>query len=100
MRDEMSPMLSNQTCQLTKLLKGKKALQNKCVHQIKEEHDGNKWYKVKLVTKGQKEGIDYIESFSPMVKLTIVRTMLGLVAKEDINLEQLAEKIAFFHSDF
>ena len=40
---------------------GKKALHNKWVYKIKNEHDGNKRYKGKLVVKEfqQKKGIDY-----------------------------------------
>ena len=99
MRDEMDSLISNRTWKLAELPKGKKALQNKWVYRIKEEHDGSKRYKARLVVKGfqQKEGIDYNEIFSPVVKLTTIRTILALVAKEDLILEQLDVKTAFLH---
>ena len=84
----MDSLMSNQTWLLVELLKGKKDLQNKWVYRIKEEHDGSKRYKARLVVKDfqQKEGIDYTEIFSLMVKLTIIRTVLGLMIKKDLHL--------------
>ena len=82
--------MSNQAWLLAELLKGKKkTLQNKWVYRIKEEHDGSKRYETRLVVKDfqQKGGIDYTEIFSLVVKLTIIRTVLGLMAKEDLHLQ-------------
>ncbi|RVW49603.1 hypothetical protein CK203_032081 [Vitis vinifera] len=47
MKDEMDSLMSNQTWDLTELSKGKKALHNKWVFRIKEEHDGSKHYKAR-----------------------------------------------------
>ena len=65
-KDEMDSLMSNQTWQLAELPRGKKALHNEWVYRIKEEHDGNKRYKARLVVKGfqQIEGIDYTEFLS------------------------------------
>ena len=52
MKDEMDSLLGNQTWKLTELPIGKKALHNKWVYRIKNEHDGSKRYKVRLVVKG------------------------------------------------
>ena len=52
MQDEMDSLMSNQTWELTELPKGKKALHNKWVYRVKEEYDGNKCYKARLVLKG------------------------------------------------
>ena len=51
MKDEMDSLLGNQTWELTELSKGKKA-HNKWVYRIKNEHDGSKRYKARLVVKG------------------------------------------------
>ena len=71
------------------------------MYRIKEEHDDSKQYKVRLVVKGfqQKEGINYNEIFSPMVKLTTIRTVLTLVARDDLYLELMGVKMAFLHGD-
>ena len=101
MKDEMDFLMSNQTWQLVELPKGKKALHDKRVYRIKEEHDDNKQYKERLVVKRfqQKEGIDYNEIFSSMVKLTTIRMVLVLVARDDLYLEQMDVKTAFLHGD-
>ncbi|RVW72813.1 Retrovirus-related Pol polyprotein from transposon TNT 1-94 [Vitis vinifera] len=99
MKDEMDSLLGNQTWEPTKLLVGKKALHNKWVYRIKNEHDGRKRYKARLVVKGfqQKEGIDYTKIFSPVVKMSTIRLVLGMVATENLHLEQLDVKTTFLH---
>ena len=52
MKDEMDSLLRNQTWELNELPVGKKALHNKWVYRIKNEHDGSKRYKARLVVKG------------------------------------------------
>jgi len=101
MKDEMDSLLTNQTWELTELPAGKKVLHNKWVFRIKGEHDGSKHYKARLVVKGfqQKEGIDYTDIFSPVVKMTTIRIVLSIVAAEDLHLEQLDVKTAFFHGE-
>ena len=48
----------------------------------------------------QKKGIDFDEIFSPIVKMTLIRTILSLLAVEDLHLEQLDVKTTFLHGDF
>ena len=89
MKEEMDSLVKNQTWDLVKFPAGKGALQNKWVYRLKEEDGGKKRYKAKLVVKGfaQKKGIDFDEIFSPVVKMTSIRTILSLVAVEDLHLE-------------
>jgi len=101
MKDAMDSLLKNKTWELTTLPKRKKALQNKWVYRVKTEHDENKRFKARLVVKGfqQKKGVDYSEIFSPVVKLTTIRIVLGIVAAENLHLEQLDVKTAFLHGN-
>ena len=101
MKDEMKSLISNQTWELAELPMGKKALHNKWVYRVKEDHDGYKRYKARLVVKGfqQKEGVDYTEIFAPVVKLNTIRSVLSIVASEELYLEQLDVKTAFLHGD-
>ena len=101
MKEEMDSLAHNQTWDFVRLPVGKTTLQNKWVYKLKEEDGGRKRYKAKLVVKGfaQKKGIDFDEIFSPVVKMTSIRTILSLVATEDLHLEQLDVKTAFLHRD-
>lgn len=101
MKDDMDSLLGNQTWELIELPAGKKALHNKWVYRIKNEHDGSKRYKAKLVVKWfqQKECIDYTEIFSPVVKMSTIRLVLGMMAAENLHLEQLDVKTTFLHGD-
>ena len=89
MKNEMDSLLENQTWELIELTVGKKVLHNKWVYRIKNEHDGSKRYKAKLVVKRfqQKKGIDYSEIFSQVVKMSTIRLVLGMVAAENLHLE-------------
>uniref|UniRef100_A0A2N9IT47 Integrase catalytic domain-containing protein n=1 Tax=Fagus sylvatica TaxID=28930 RepID=A0A2N9IT47_FAGSY len=87
MKDEMNSLMTSQTWELTELPQRKKALHNKWVYRVKEEHDGSKRYKARLVVKGfqQKEGVDYTDIFSPVVKLTTIRLDDMLIAGSSIE---------------
>ena len=97
----MDSLLGKQTWELTELPIGKKVWHNKWVYRINNEHDGSKRYKVRLVVKGfqQKEGIDYTEIFSLVVKMSTIKLVLGMVVVKNLHLEQLDVKIAFLHDD-
>jgi hypothetical protein len=98
MRDERNSLMQNKTWRLPE---GKKALQNKWVFRIQDDPDGSRRYKARLVVKGfqQLSGIYYTEVFSPVVKMTTVRVVLGIVAAEDLHLEQLDVRTAFLHGE-
>ena len=52
-------------------------MQNKWVYKLKEEDEGKKWYKARLVVQGftQNKGIDFDEIFSSVVKMTSIGTV-------------------------
>ena len=54
-----------------------------------------------MVAKGftQREGINYNEIFSPMIKYTTIHVMLALAAHNDWEIEQMDVKTAFLHGD-
>jgi len=47
----------------------------------------------------QKQGIDLDEIFSPVVKMSSIRVVLGMAATMDLEVEQLDVKTAFLHGD-
>ena len=58
-------------------------------------------HKARLVAKGytHKEGIDYNEVFSLVVKHSSIQILLVFVAQYGLELDQLDLKIAFLHGD-
>jgi hypothetical protein len=102
MQEEMKSLHENHTFELVKLPKGKRALKNKWVFRLKiDEHCSQPRYKARLVVKGfgQKKGIDFEEIFSPVVKMSSIRVVLGLAASLNLEVEQLDVKTAFLHGD-
>ena len=98
----MRSLLENHTYDLVKLPKEKKALKNKWVYKLKTENNSSQQrYKARLVVKGfsQKKGIDFEEIFSPVVKMSSIRVVLGLAARLNLEVEQLDVKTAFLHGD-
>jgi ATP-binding cassette subfamily B (MDR/TAP) protein 1 len=101
-KDEMSSLHENNTFELVKLPKGKKALKNKWVYRVKSEENSSQLrYKVRLVVKGlaQKQGIDFDEIFSPVVKMSSIRVVIGMATTLDLEVEQLDMKTTFLHGD-
>ena len=58
-------------------------------------------YKARLVVKGfgQKQGIDFDEIFSSVVKMCSILIILGLIASMNLELEQLDVTTTFLHDD-
>ncbi len=100
MQEEIKSLHANNTWDLVPLPKGRKALPNKWVYKVKCV-DAKPKYKARLVAKGyaQKEGIDFQEIFSPVVKLTTLRVLFALAAVLDLELNQMDVKTAFLHGD-
>ena len=101
MHEEMNSLNKNKTYDLVELPKGKRVLRNKWVFKLKKDGDKLVKYKARLVVKGfsQKQGIDFDEIFFPIVKMSSIRVVLGLVVSLDLELDELDVKTAFFHGD-
>jgi len=47
----------------------------------------------------QREGVDYNEVFSPVVKHSSIQILFALVSQYEVKLDQLDVKTAFLHVD-
>ena len=101
MQKEIESLLKNLTWELVPRPKGRKIVTCKWIFKKKEgtTPDEGIRYKARLVARGftQKEGVDYNEIFSPVVRHTSIRVLLAIVAHYDLELEQLDVKTAFLH---
>jgi hypothetical protein len=74
----------------------------KWVYKIKRDYKGNiDRFKVRLMAKGftQREGIDYNETFSPVLSKDSFRIIMTLVAHYNLELHQLDVKTTFLNGD-
>ncbi|KAL5749307.1 hypothetical protein ACOSP7_023910 [Xanthoceras sorbifolium] len=102
MNVELQALESNGTWSICSLPLGKHPVGYKWVYKMKHRADGTvERHKARLVAKGftQQEGIDYIDTFSPVAKLVTVKVLLSLTAIYGWSLTQLDVTNAFLHSD-
>ena len=102
MQAELQALQQNQTWTLTTLPQHKTTIGCRWVYKIKYNADGSvERYKARLVAKGytQMEGLDFLDPFSPVAKLTTVRLLLALAALNNWHLRQLDVNNAFLHGD-
>lgn len=94
----MSALIRNKTWDLVPPSPSQNVIGCKWVFRIKRDKDGNiVQHKARYVAKGfnQRPGIDYSETFSPVVKPATVRLVLSIAVSKSWPLRQLDANNAF-----
>ena len=99
-KTELDMLSEKGTWQLVDLPPGRKAIGNRWVFTKKfDEHGNLSRYKARLVTQGfsQIPGQDYSETFSPVMRLDSLRTLIALAAMLDLEISQMDIKGAYLN---
>ncbi|KAH9718111.1 retrovirus-related pol polyprotein from transposon RE1 [Citrus sinensis] len=102
MEEEYHALMKNKTWTLIPNNQNFKLIGNKWIYKVKENSDGNiNKYKARLVAKGflQTPGLDFNETFSPVVKAATIRIILTMAVSNDWLLRQVDINNAFLNGD-
>lgn len=100
-QDELQSFEKNSAWELVDVPKDGTIVQCKWVLRKKYDSANNVRYRARLVAKGftQKYGVDYTETFSPVVRHTTLRLLFALSVKLGLEVSHLDVKTAFLNGD-
>ncbi len=102
MQSEYDSLMANDTWELVEMPPNQKVVSSKWVFALKKDKDNNiERFKARLVAKGcsQKYGVNYTETFSPVVRSETVRMMFAIAAEYGLYLHQMDVSSAYINSD-
>ena len=100
MREEFSALQRTKTWTLVPRPPGTNVVSCKWIFKLKERSDGSLHkYKARLVARGftQQYGVDYVATFSPVVKAATIRLVLSIAVSRGWSLCHLDVQNAFLH---
>jgi transposase InsO family protein len=96
--EELESIKANETWKIVDLPKARTPIKSRWVFRIKRGSGGEIIrYKARVVAKGftQRYGIDYLETYAPVVKLSSLRILLALAAARNYEIDQTDIKTAY-----
>jgi len=102
LQDDMESMRKNHVWDLVDLPPGRKTIENKWVLKVKQNAKGYiERYRARLMAKGytQREGIDYKETISSVLRFASIRLILAIIAHLDLDLYQMDVKTALLNRE-
>lgn len=102
MEVELAALQANKTWDVTDLPCSKRAIGCRWVYKVKYKANGDiERFKARLVAKGytQQASVDFTDTFSPVARMSTVRTLLAVAATINWHLQQLDINNAFLHGD-
>ena len=100
--EEMESLHENKTWSLVERPNNKNIVGSKFVFKLKRKSDGSlERHKARLVARGftQEEGVDFSETFAPVLKMQSLRLLLALANNEQAHLHQMDVKTAFLYGE-
>lgn len=102
MQEEYNSLVKNNTWDLVERPSNVVIVDNKWVYKVKDEQNNSpSIFKARLVARGftQEYGINYYETFSPVVRFTSIRIILAIAAQKKMSIRQFDVKTAFLNGD-
>lgn len=102
MQSEYASLIANRTWSLVPLPSNRNTISCKWILRRKLNSDGTiARYKARLVARGfsQVEGLDYNETFSPVLRMASFRILLALATYLNFEIHHLDVQTAFLHGD-
>ena len=102
MAKEMQSLMDHNVWTVTELPPNKKPVSCKWIYKLKTDASGNiSQYKARLVAQGftQRQGFDYDEIFSPVVRLESLRSIVSISCKYGLKIHQMDVCSAFLNGD-